>query len=64
MVQQFTAIEWGTESRPFPRLLRVSLYCGPPGIDRASAGCPGAVREGSHPQQKTRRKLNVRPRST
>ena len=43
---------------------RVSLYCGPPGIDRASAGCPGAVHEGSHPQQKTRRTLNVRPRST
>ena len=38
---------------------RVSLYCGPPGIDRASAGCPGAVREGSHPQQKTSRKLRL-----
>jgi hypothetical protein len=38
---------------------RVSLYCGPPGIDRASAGCPGAAREGSHPQQKTRRKLRL-----
>jgi hypothetical protein len=24
MVQQFTAIEWGTESRPFPRLFDIA----------------------------------------